>query len=56
MTMDKSIRQEVISLIKMLVKPGAPVTRTAWKVAYGMVRTKAIRETEAWKKEYITIE
>lgn len=56
MTTDKLVRKEVIELVKRMVKPGAPVTRTVWKAAYGMVRSQAIRDTQAWKDKYITIE
>lgn len=56
MTTDKLVRKEVLDTIKRMVKPGMPVTRTVWKAAYSIVRSIAIRDTQAWKKQYITIE
>lgn len=56
MTTDTRVRQIVLDVVKKLVRPGSPVTRTVWKAAYGIVRDEAIRETVAWKDKYITIE
>lgn len=56
MTTEKLIRKEVLDVIKRMVKPGMPVTRTVWKAAYGIVRQRAIDETIIWKQRNITIE
>lgn len=56
MSTDTRVRKIVLDVVRKLVRPGSPVTRTVWKAAYAIARDEAIRETIAWKKQYITIE
>jgi hypothetical protein len=56
MTTDTTVKREVLREIKRMVRPGCAVTKKSWKIAYDVVRAKAIEETRYWKQRYITIE
>lgn len=56
MTTNEGVKRAVLMEIKRRVRPGCAVTKQSWKVAYDIVRAKAIEETRMWKKMYITIE
>jgi hypothetical protein len=56
MTTHEGVPAEVLKESKKMVNPGCPVSRKMWKIAYGIVRDRAIDETRVWKQKHITIE
>ena len=56
MTTDDSVKKLVLETVKRIIKPGSPVTKTVWKAAYAITRCDAIKDTQAWKRKFITIE
>jgi len=56
MTTNEGVPAEVLKESKRMVNPGLPVSRKMWKIAYDIVRDRAIDETRLWKRNNITIE
>lgn len=56
MTSKEGVSREVFNMIRKLTPVGQPVSKTMIKRAYDIVRNIAIRDTIAWKQNFMTIE